>query len=146
MVREQQGPLWVTAGERQRLVNRVTGVEATALEQGDDVMGGLLDGQWRQLDWSRLAVERSLAIGEEHSHQRGLTAREYIGGGVAMVLDHRPHQSVERVVCHEQVLKLVQADYCQPAFGSMETQRYVEQIEQRGTGFVGSYSAGPRRY
>lgn len=54
-----------------------------------------------------------------------------------MVLDDGAHETVEGVICHQQILELVQAYHGQPAVRLVESKRHIEQLEQRGAGFVG---------
>ena len=110
MVSEQHRPLRVASGEHEQLVDGVTGVETIGAEQGFDVVSSLGDGEWWQLERSRLTVEGALAVGEQGVHQGRLAAREDVRGSAAVVLNHRAKQPIKCVVCDEQVLELVEAD------------------------------------
>jgi hypothetical protein len=90
----------------------------------------LVDRQLRQLERAGLAVERPLLVAEEGSHERGLAAREDIRRSLAVMLDHRPQQTVESVIRNEQILELVEADDREPTIGLGESERDIEQLEQ----------------
>jgi hypothetical protein len=87
VVRKEDGSLRMTSSERKQLVHRFAGIEAVRGQKRFDVIGGLIDWQRRQLQRSRLTVERALPIGEQRSHQRWLAAREHIGRGASVVLN-----------------------------------------------------------
>ena len=53
-----------------------------------------------------------------------------------MMLDHRANQAVERVVGHQQVLKLIQTHHRQSIAGLMQPERDVKQLQQGNARFV----------
>jgi hypothetical protein len=141
---EQDSALRMTAGKRQQLVDRATRAEAIRDQQSLDIVGGFLHRECRQFEWSRLAVERTLPIGEQSPHQGRLTAGEDVGGCLSVVLDHGPKQPIELVVGDEQVLELVEANDRESAVDLVEAPRHVQELEQCGARLVSLRSRGPR--
>jgi hypothetical protein len=130
--------------EQHQFVDRAPGVQSIGAQQRLDVTTRLHHRQSRQLQRPRLAVERSLVIGKQSTHQRGLTTGEHIRRGLAVMLDHRSNQAVERVIGDQQVLELVHAHNRQATADLMQAERDVKQLEQGNARFVGGRPAGRR--
>jgi len=72
----------------------------------------------------------SSLVGEEGAHERRGAARVHVRGRSAVVLDHGAHEAVERRVCGDQVLELIETHDRQPTAGLVEHAGKIEQLEQ----------------
>src|SRR5215203_608360 len=130
VVRHQNRALGVASGEDQKLVDRITSLQAISREQRFYVVCRLVDRQGREIHWPSLTVERSLIFGEQGPHQGRLASCEYIRSGLPMVLDHRAKQPIEVVIRDQQILELIEADHRHPSIDLVQLRGDIEQLEK----------------
>src|SRR5215218_218021 len=132
----------MASGEGEKFVNDAVDLQALRLEESFDVVGRLTDREGRELERFGLTIERPLILREQSAHQRWLASGKYIGGGFAVMLDHRTKEAVESIVGHQQVLELIEADDGEFTICFEQDTRDIEQLEEGSASLVSSY---PRR-
>ena len=128
MVGGQHRPLGMTTDQAQVAVEDRLDLHPDARKAVSHVGGESVLWKRMQLDRLSLAVQRSLAVGEQLPEQRGLRAGEDVACGLPVMLNATAHQAVEPLTQRKQILKLIEDDKRPRTGASEDADGEIEQL------------------